>query len=115
MHSLTIQALNCVNASHGYGVVAEGLYGNSVVEECTFHREQLQCPKEQFAGGNLLIKYEQCPEIYTREHNNVIIRRSKFLGGYTAHSGRGTKYSFQSKATGISLVCIMYKHTHTLA
>ena len=35
IYSLTMQTLN-VYMSHGYGVVAEGLYGNSTIEECTF-------------------------------------------------------------------------------
>ena len=93
-----------VYASYGYGVAADGLYGNSTIEECTF---KVNTGKpDQFIGGNFFGKYEHCPEEYTREQINLAIRRSKFLRGYTEYSyknSKGANYLFQSRASGISL------------
>ena len=103
VYELKMLSVN-VYASHGYGVAAEGLYGNSTIEDCNFVNNSGR--NEQFAGGNFLVEYKQCPGEFTHEQINLVIRRCKFLGGYTAYSGQDDKRSFQSGASGISLILL---------
>ena len=102
VHTLVMLSVS-VYASYGYGVAADGLYGNSTIEECNFKGNAGK--PDQFIGGNFFGKYEHCPEEYTREQINLAIRRSKFSEGYTEYSyqsSEGVNY-FQSRASGISL------------
>ena len=103
VYSLTMLSVS-VLANNGYGVVAEGLYGNSIIEKCSFVNNTGQT--EGFVGGNFFIKYEQCPVEYTREQINMLIASSEFLGGYAAYpvQGKSSKYPLKAKATGISLI-----------
>ena len=101
VHTLVMLSVS-VYASYGYGVAADGLYGNSTIEECTFKRNEGR--PDQFVGGNFLGKYEHCPEEYTREQINLAIRRSKFSKGYTEYSSESTDDLFQSRASGVSLI-----------
>ena len=93
-----------VYSSYGYGVAADGLYGNSTIDKCTFNKNAGTL--DQFMGGNFYGKYEHCPEEYTREQIHLTIERSEFSEGYTAysyHNSEGANYLFQSRASGISL------------
>ena len=102
VHTLTMVSVS-IYKSYGYGFAADGLYGNSSIEECIFTDNA--GIEAQFVGGNFIVQYEHCPEEYTREQINVMVRRSNFSRGYTVYpdSKQGT---MQSRATGIALILL---------
>ena len=101
LHTLAMLSV-AVQDSSGYGVLAVGLYGDSVLEECSFINNTGK--KQRLVGGNLFVKYEQCPVEYTREQVSLTITRSRFLEGYTATGNFDEDTTFEAKATGISLI-----------
>ncbi len=94
MYSTTIQD------SSGYGMVVNGLYGNSTLDNCTLVNN---IGRGNSIGGNFVLNYQKCPELYTNEHKNVTVTilRSRFLHGNDIT--RDLPDSFQFNATGISL------------
>ena len=102
VHTLTMVSVS-IYKSYGYGFAADGLYGDSSIEECIFADNA--GIEAQFVGGNFIVQYEHCPEEYTREQINVMVRRSNFSRGYTVYpdSKQGT---MQSRATGIALTLL---------
>ncbi|XP_064406169.1 uncharacterized protein LOC135351157 [Halichondria panicea] len=100
--ALTMQSIT-IRDSNGYGIAAEGLYGYSTMEDCLLVSNT---GGEKFIGGNLVLKYADCPVIDTNEQVYVGIVRSKFLYGSAHYSNdkHDPHIALQTKATGISLL-----------
>ncbi len=99
--ALTMQLIT-IQHSNGYGIAAEGLYGNSTMEDCLLVNNT---GGQQFFGGNFVLKYENCSSIDTNEQIYVRIVRSQFLNGSARHKfvKDDTYTAPQTKATGIAL------------
>ena len=93
MHSVTVQN------SSGYGLVAEGLYGNSSISSCIFLYNTGN--KQFYVGGNVAIKYKRCPAKYTVTKNIVSISSSTFMYGYTSYYTMDHSTENKLQATGL--------------
>ena len=72
MYSVTVQN------SSGYGLVAEGLYGNSSISNCQFKYNH---GSGKYIGGNVAILYRNCPTNYKSTQNNIFVYNTIFSHG----------------------------------
>ena len=74
-----------ISHSHGYGIYAHGVYGNSSIEGCTL-KENRGVPQKYFDlhGGNMALNYNKsCPNV-----SHFTISRSTIVDGYSvAYAG----------------------------
>ena len=106
--ALTMQSIT-IQHSNGYGIAAQGLYGNSTMEDCLLvNNTGRDDHSGRYVGGNFVLKYEDCPLEHTQEQIQVRISSSSFLNGnaslYLKKSSLDTYVISQIRATGISLL-----------
>ena len=78
VYSLTMLSVS-IQDSYGYGLAADGLYGISTINNCSFVRNKGEhSATERYLGGNFILAYENCT---AKERTNVTISKSLFLNG----------------------------------
>ena len=81
-----------VSKSMGYGIYADQILGNSIIQHSTFMQNN---GGDMYQGGNAIFFYSHCPS--TREINSLRIEASIFKHGYNRHQHNG------SLAAGLTL------------